>query len=554
VSRNNLAQAVKDLEDASDLHPDARKQLVQRVKFYRAQYEAEKAGVNAAGHVVRDSYGGRIERQKDGFINYDPAEDIRKISEELERAHKQSGKGPSRLEKIILVMTDKLREFSTTDQILKKNRNALLSYFGCDESGNRKEEIAETSRRVNRTIGNWLKLQQAFNKRVSRQGKVLVLSDFEHSPFCVAPSTPGQKEYMLEDGGVLAEFNGANNSNIEKDQSFETDTRGKRTLLIVSRNPIAKLPATTKIEMNISPVDQEEAEIVVRHLLAPYARRAKNITFCNMLSDIDDKFEANPNPAQKAVAQRSVASNLAAMENELGRVAFDTKDQMEQMVIGMGQKKAIQCVSLALANSQDLAKDGDGNIVSLNIDDTKLLKHMKDIVNTKASEEAIGISIEEPGVTWSEYVAKESKWAQAVRSVGYLGRHLDTLKIQIIRAQGQIAKNNGLIQYGGQSAQSVKELEALNEELREKIKMWTVDRTVARRNMIHVYLLYGDPGTGKSVFAEALADLVGCMVRNVDVSGQKNKWLGATEANTKALFKSMLNCRGVVFLDRKSVG
>lgn len=80
------------------------------------------------------------------------------------------------------------------------------------------------------------------------------------------------------------------------------------------------------------------------------------------------------------------------------------------------------------------------------------------------------------------------------------------------------------------------------------IKDWNLNKFLKGNASIGINL-YGEPGTGKSITAEAVAHALGKKIIRVDYSEiQDSKW-GATEKNLTALFKTAEENGSVIFLD-----
>ena len=68
------------------------------------------------------------------------------------------------------------------------------------------------------------------------------------------------------------------------------------------------------------------------------------------------------------------------------------------------------------------------------------------------------------------------------------------------------------------------------------------------KHLPHVQVLSGTPGTGKSVWANALAYKLGFSFTNIDMSNIKGKWVGDIDSNFRRIVNTILNSQDVVFL------
>lgn len=77
---------------------------------------------------------------------------------------------------------------------------------------------------------------------------------------------------------------------------------------------------------------------------------------------------------------------------------------------------------------------------------------------------------------------------------------------------------------------------------------WGFGRIAGSTGAIKV-LFTGDPGTGKTLAAEAIAEATGMHLLKVDLSQVVSKWIGETEKNLEEVFRHAEQCRSVLFFD-----
>ncbi len=77
---------------------------------------------------------------------------------------------------------------------------------------------------------------------------------------------------------------------------------------------------------------------------------------------------------------------------------------------------------------------------------------------------------------------------------------------------------------------------------------WGFGRIAGSSGAIKV-LFTGDPGTGKTLAAEAIAAATGMHLLKVDLSQVVSKWIGETEKNLEEVFRHAEQCRSVLFFD-----
>jgi len=66
-------------------------------------------------------------------------------------------------------------------------------------------------------------------------------------------------------------------------------------------------------------------------------------------------------------------------------------------------------------------------------------------------------------------------------------------------------------------------------------------------NIPNYYLLYGGPGTGKSVWASALGNLLNIPVKMVNLGGG-SKWVGKADSKVEQVMQSILSSKDTVYL------
>jgi phage terminase small subunit len=97
--------------------------------------------------------------------------------------------------------------------------------------------------------------------------------------------------------------------------------------------------------------------------------------------------------------------------------------------------------------------------------------------------------------------------------------------------------------------EDIKALMAERKGLINQTAHYRVDlNSISSNDLPHVYILYGPPGVGKSIWAHALASLLKLNIRSVDIGAQKDMWLGNTEKNCIRLFNTMKDSRDTVYL------
>ncbi len=94
----------------------------------------------------------------------------------------------------------------------------------------------------------------------------------------------------------------------------------------------------------------------------------------------------------------------------------------------------------------------------------------------------------------------------------------------------------------------LEELVAAARNRRTVLDRWGIGRHLSRGKGISA-LFHGEPGTGKTLAAEAVAAELGRPIRVASIPSLVSKWVGDTEKNLRGLFDEVKSSEAVLFLD-----
>ena len=148
-------------------------QLKLQLKRLRGLLAQKKNRVDELGSTlaVPDAFSGEAERNRDGFIQYDPLEEITAVGSELISSITSDQDIPI-IEKNIFNFKEKLEEYKTTDPYLLQKQEELLSFLS-DEQGTNPDAPSPVTKIVN-NMGRFGKIQDDFNYRARQHGKVMI--------------------------------------------------------------------------------------------------------------------------------------------------------------------------------------------------------------------------------------------------------------------------------------------------------------------------------------------------------------------------------------------
>ena len=565
---NNISvQFDRERRTGEKIPKEKRTELEERYTDFRAlrRNKMEEADAAAAEQnlYVKDQ-NGQVLRRKNGFIHYDPISGINEAFSKLQSLLSQSNRpirdtpeGPG-----VATLVDRLRtkmaEYATTDKVLIAKRDSVLqSLEDPANPGDPDHDPVKLEGAAKALRSKWDTFYRKYSDYINRannHGKVVLMNDFEYSAFCVPTKTDaGQQAAFATDGGVLAGLRDHNDSNSERNRSSKSSpsARGNRALVIISDYPIERLPVSSRIEMGTTKIGSAEANIIISNLLEQVASEAMEIYALKHGSEV---VETYTNKADKIKASNDLREMLEKQEKTLGRVDPDVVERMKHWIGGMTLRDAIWAVKEALAagtvrKTAD-PEDPNGMVDSMEVNSKKVYESLRELVNAKKTTGVAALRSQDPTVKFSEYAYnKVGPWADAVKVIGANVEALHTEKSNILVCEEQVTRISDIM--NKRQGLTAKE----KTELIEIQRGYMVDADKSRHKrrsimnaMAHMFILYGDPGVGKSIFADALADLLGYVIQNIDIGATKDKWLGNTEKMTRQLMGSMLEQHDTIFL------
>ena len=520
--------------------------------------EMRVADARYGKHLIIRNPDGTAQRNDDGLLNFDPMKELNLCFLEIGKAIKgKTNMSDLSMEKIPTIAKEintfyqKLSEYNTSDPATESIKQQILDKIG---NGNlRKEEVTT----YHHNMGTHSRLWSAFKEKAKGQGRVLIFDDFERSPLCLQTARE-DTPFQLNDGGVfnsfLATLRQTQDERSTKSLRGGEESSDGTSVLLLSSSPIGGLPVNKKIHMDRSPVDLEEAKIIVSNILEQYAMEARKILTRRLNSELDEKFEgkeSNEDRTAKATEKMALLKNIKQQSIREGRVSTNVSETIEQMITGMGQGTAINTVQNVVASAVERSVNEEtGYYDSLSIDEDVLISGVTVAANEILSEDTLGISIIQPHVKYQNYAYKSlSTWGKRIPELGNAIEGLELKRQEINAAMEEVRRINSQLMSKKLDANSRTILESEHKMWTNQVAALNIEKNEILEGIPVSYLLYGPRGVGKSAWAEALCSLMGHKsLRNVDIGAQKDKWVGNTPKNATRLFKNILNSRDTVFL------
>jgi len=450
-----------------------------------------------------------------------------------------------------------IENYKTTDPELEKRRARLLEFLNSPNY---------VARYVNES-GTFGTLCREFLNRMNQHGKVVILTNVDSSCITSASAKP-EEGAKLNTKGLLEGFSATNSANYAKDieeQRASTNdgsikaARGKRVVLLMSVYPLQNLPkGSTLINMETSPVDEPEAKIIVKYSVEPYQFKALSAIQGKLAYDIDKKYSkmsyTKENEQQlmteKRKELRAIPIISAGLKTSAQSANIDEEniDTIEQLLIGLGQKRAIETARKYFSESAIEKLDEDGILESITFDQPALIKNMMDGIQDVWEQEVPGVELRMPKVQFKDYITKKgSEWASKVGSAFNAWRDIQ----QDDKSIGEYKTKISLIDQELKKSHDDKTKTQLLKSRKgyQDLVFKAVNHKKGVIQLIpHYLVLRGKPGVGKSVWADALASLFGFRIYYVDVSSVFDMWLGNSEKNADKLLNMITNSRKTVFL------
>jgi len=395
---------------------------------------------------------------------------------------------------------------------------------------------------------SFIALLNRFIERVGEHGQVIILTDVDKSS--LVTEDPHTKEVRITDGGFIQDFEDKSDSRAVRSGNQGTGGSGKK-IIMVSENPLSGIPASNVISMNTEPVDAQEAEIIVRFLTAGTAKYAKNVALVRHFSLIEEQYNAGViDEEAKDQENENYTKEFQRIKDSLGAVSDFGKQSLQDVIVGMPHKVAISLVQQSLAMSLEDNRDSRNLLISYDINEREMIKFLTEQANRIAENDSRGITVRSAKVTFKDYIYDKSsdfgifvgQFEGAAMDIGNFTSRIEEMQKQIGELNIQIAS--------GTTPQRAEELASEKEQLQRTIRNLSSQLHSELKALPHVMILWGPPGSGKSVFADALANLCGFnTIYNVDPSSLTSKWHGETEQFTDVLISTVFGgARRTVFL------
>ena len=555
------------------------------------------------GPLLNNRSQGTSAKNRDGFINYNPAKSVVDTSRNLIRLLtnydpnkkdvaplKEGENAPApigqQIQKTVVELKGQLKDYPFQDRHLSMITSELFKTMG---DGNPEDLL----RMKNKLIGTTSRLQNLLSDNLMSKGKVLILDEFDKTVLCQQGSERGRDvqgaQLMSTGKSVLERFIAENNSNREKDNTEsgptvyitlkdvvgETDQGnitvlkdtyaikvsnnmyeivkgnnkgktfslvnekesktafresrtknkkdfGSRILLVISSQQIAGLPTgSTVIEMDATPVNPEEAEIIVRNHCDRFERKRIHSIKLERNEAIETQFDGD----LEAISKEKRKGVLTPKDKEES-IPQHVRKKMASYISGLNVKDAIIATVITLERS--ITRDENDPLrPKIGCDTNKLINLLRDDVNKRIQTDVLGVKISHADVAFEEYAYnKYSAWADQVQGIGDVKMSLDAINAEITTARSRISEIDGILTKGvDENGKKLTEEDRADYVAEREIAVAEVsfneqDRSsMAANDIPHIYLLHGKPGVGKCLGQGTPVLMFDGSIKNVEEIG-----------------------------------
>ena len=239
-------------------------------------------------------------------------------------------------------------------------------------------------------------------------------------------------------------------------------------------------------------------------------------------------------------------------ENEMNahmKLRFNELETMKMLIAGVPHKTAILRLNDAFLNVYD-----PENKV---LDGKRMADEVARIGNDAIAAGAKGLTAHEGGISWADYIYKDDpdyQWGgfcdSVMRSVSLAKKMWDQeskMRLQLDQLEVENAK--------WKSEKYKNDPNAAKAKADIGLKIFRISRKIKQigegakqlLSMPHFLILYGEAASGKSSFAEAISNLLGFRMRNVDFGQTRGMYAGQTEQNSAILINAIKSSSNVVF-------
>jgi len=336
-----------------------------------------------------------------------------------------------------------------------------------------------------------VKARDAFYRTLKTQQKILILQNITDS--CLVQWPQGSRPGNCADGNPVFAFRP-----ILKNQFVKSSQRGQdRCIVFVSQEPIDfTIDGVEQVSLT-GGVSEEEAEALVKYFKREWETRL-----------------------------RESGQDASAMRMRQG-----DSDKLKTLITGVSHEEAVR----RLMNAFHMALDPENMVLEGQRVVKAVLQLGNEYAEQRAEGGAKGFTFITPGVGKNDYIYREdSDW----------GEFCTTTREEIFTVQRLWDVETALREQEREAEEAAKTKDV--RAVRKKIKAVNGRIHSTLEDIPHFLILYGEASSGKSSFAEMLADLLDFRLVDVDLSQARGMYVGQTEGQSRAMIEAWKNMSNVV--------
>jgi hypothetical protein len=462
------------------------------------------------------------------------------------------------------ILSTKLEEYQTTDEELIGIKNNILGILTAKiKNPQGQEDPSQTIRLILAKQSNIQEEMRKFNAKASSHGKTMVLQNMDRcaviQPFDSNRSDKKDEgqgyRYQLQDQKRFSDFFDTCAARDLKAIEGKSIPDGRRIVFI--SNEKIKIEGAKYADLAAFPVTDEEARIIVRHMMGPFINKMVDARLYRKQEELEEEYEDDPNTL---VSELEKAKTEFEKERSKGTIDSQSKDVVNALVnaiIGLSQKDAIDLVNKTISENlhglNETLYDEQGQRMGIYFDADTAKENLVKETNERKGQ-TMGIVAKTPRVKFKSFIYnKKGGWGEKMEEI--------KTKLLILSENGEemskIAKKIKELTRLRDSAKDKATKEMYSQEIVASNRMWKDLKAQAsiflQTAIPHFTILYGKPGVGKTVWGEALADIIQTVgepisLYSVNVEQTKNKWLGETGRLTDLLIEHIADSRNCIYI------
>ena len=356
------------------------------------------------------------------------------------------------------------------------------------------------------------------------KGRAIIFTNVENSIFAEDVKADGSESKLGGIRNILQKFVAHGHVS----QSTAMPSSQKKTIILVSSMPLSNIPNCTVVNMKSYPVDADESNLIVEHILnGDFKNKFMTDYHINGGAAINRKLPISNagNIASRNKEQIALQRTAQSVYETTAKPSQDILEEISATLIGLGQNEAINTVKKGISEAMRTEKIGEHSDLTLpKLDQDVFTSSCVKTANAHHDANVPGMTARRSKVKFEDYVYKKTgeegvAWANAIgkfgqgqKEVANAKKNIEALNAKILAIDKELMSNfseNAKLQKLGNltdEAREAKQKEIEDEQAHLHIlkanyikakDAIVMARALYMKELPHIILLYGKAGTGK---------------------------------------------------------